>query len=549
MSPLPPPVSNRSDDDGDETQVEESEQTVNASRIRVTPTYAPLIDHHRAQIIDIMRRKTEAIKVQEELENSCIFHLDWSAGNPKDPYTVTLDEPQTRNEDQSSEEDSALKRQTAELVKTFFGAPTPPRDDMWSMPMFFGDWITNNTKETRVFIEIQIKRVSGADSDLMKRCRIASRDVWLPLADPVSPEPLLPTSTIGDTGAGRPGASIPHSKPTSIFGDRIAKAPTGSDLQAITQIISETGLGKRPLDATSTEPDSTNPPVDKAEPSLVNSTNDGEPSSTQHKVPNSPRPPRRKLPNSPAADSTSKLPNFPVANSPSWGSNISNHGSLAASNGESEEDDETDNAATKADKAFAKSFPMVESLLALETTLRLQRKQNMERLMKEPDFRRLKENSFIYCVRVVALPGKLSNTNGLTGPGSAHRHATLLASGGWIVPPLEDRMKWRNDNKENRPASDRAIKKAKGCRAPPVTFDWSGSAPPSIHGEPCPVWRELAEPCLEDVYWMVWQLLAGKQYVGFSGGTKFGRGSASIIDTGLLDQCPFKSPSREALQI
>ncbi|KAK0636009.1 hypothetical protein B0T17DRAFT_612802 [Bombardia bombarda] len=41
-------------------------------------------------------------------------------------------------------------------------------------------------------------------------------------------------------------------------------------------------------------------------------------------------------------------------------------------------------------------------------------------------------------------------------------------------------------------------------------------------GKPAPIWRELADPCLEDVYWMTWQLLSGKRFDAFRPGSGFG---------------------------
>ncbi|KAM7204567.1 hypothetical protein V8F33_001531 [Rhypophila sp. PSN 637] len=425
--PSPDPGSN---DNRHETQVEGSEHpSLALSRVPTPKTHAPMFQHHRAQLVGIMCQKAEYIEVQEELENSSIFHLDWSAGNSKDLCTVTLDEPKTGSEAQSTEE---------------VPISPAPGDDRWSMAMFFGDYITDMMGLNIMFIEIQVKRVLSADSDLIKRCRIGS----LHVADYLDPKPNDPASSTAQDDGERPVSPEP-----------LLSAPMGSDQQA-----SDPSSGKRARDATSTEPDnppvdtstepdSANPPVDKAEPSLVNSADDGEPSST-----------RRKLPN--------------------W-----------------------------------------------------------------------KEKSFIYCVRVVALalPEKLPRINRFAGPMSADRRATLLGSGGWIVPPLEDRMKWHNDNKDPRErtgqsASDKAIKKTQLCLARPVQFDWSGNTPPCSHGEPCPVWRELAEPCLEDVYWMVWQLLAGKQYAGFTGGDTFSREPTSNPITDLLNHCPFQSPSREALR-
>ncbi|KAK3484700.1 uncharacterized protein B0T23DRAFT_57877 [Neurospora hispaniola] len=169
-----------------------------------------------------------------------------------------------------------------------------------------------------------------------------------------------------------------------------------------------------------------------------------------------------------------------------------------------------------------------------------------------------KKRSSIYTVRVVAFSTEESqNENGFSGPPSSQRHATLLGHGGWVCPPFEERVaKWMADyghlplscsaipehekKQHNNPPQTR-------CRALPVMFDSSVDDPPRYYGEPAPVWWELGDPCLEDVYWMVWQLLSGKQFIGFKRGTGFGFPRTHTSgDDALLERCPFKSPSGEA---
>ncbi|KAK3953282.1 hypothetical protein QBC32DRAFT_313146 [Pseudoneurospora amorphoporcata] len=169
-----------------------------------------------------------------------------------------------------------------------------------------------------------------------------------------------------------------------------------------------------------------------------------------------------------------------------------------------------------------------------------------------------KKRSSIYTVRVVALSTEHSqNDNGFNGPPSSQRHATLLGHGGWVCPPFEERVaKWKADH-GHLPLSCSAIPEHEKmqhnnppqtrCRAMPVMFDWSVDDPPRYYGEPAPVWWELGDPCLEDVYWMVWQLLSGKQFIGFKRGTGFGFPRTHTSgDDALLERCPFKSPSGEA---
>jgi hypothetical protein len=69
----------------------------------------------------------------------------------------------------------------------------------------------------------------------------------------------------------------------------------------------------------------------------------------------------------------------------------------------------------------------------------------------------------------------------------------------------------------------------------------------SIYGSLAPVWMEPAEPTLEDVYWMFWELVGGKQYLAFRRGSGFGRASRGQVAMQTLTRNPFQSPSNEAL--
>ncbi len=64
---------------------------------------------------------------------------------------------------------------------------------------------------------------------------------------------------------------------------------------------------------------------------------------------------------------------------------------------------------------------------------------------------------------------------------------------------------------------------------------------------PAPVWQEPTDPCLEDVYAMVWDMLAGQRYAGFRPGIGFGLTRAQSLLTNVSSTAPFLSPSDEAL--
>lgn len=617
LSPFPSPASDEPPADGGSDRTAD-EKLAEEPRVNRPTTHAHLNYHHHHQILGLMHRKIDDIKLHEEWANYNIFHLDWSAGNPKDPNATTTEELENMRagkRKELSKEDLALHEQIAELVKSFVNeAQGPPKDDDWSKTMFFGDWITNCTNESVFFLEMQIKRISGADDDLMRRCGINPRYVWLPFAHfdhddqipcgqssspirgneerPVSPEPRLRSPTgriVGPRGKAsddtiaeypdRPSASIPHSGTFSSLGE-ILRAAENCKFGNLDEVLNITMQGKvdpvlplvhgiepershaeTPLDNQSSEPDTTETPLENIDPILLSSTDGQEPDG---------------LPRI--------LPNPPVEGSASWGSNIPTSGSIPTSNDDEGSNDSfnTDDTIAKASEGFSRSSHRVRNLLAYQKILRERREQTIEKLMKDPDFPCRKDNSYIYCVRVLAIPEVSPISNHFTGP-VVNRKATLLASGGWIVPPMEECIKWHNDDKENRaqflnssddiatqyfktipgtpmphsaedidqvPDSTEELKKPYACRALPVKFDWSGNSPPRYYGEPCPIWRELAEPCLEDVYWMVWRLLSGTQYVGFRNGSGFGRPRTGTKgEQEILEHNPFESPSPEALHL
>lgn len=173
--------------------------------------------------------------------------------------------------------------------------------------------------------------------------------------------------------------------------------------------------------------------------------------------------------------------------------------------------------------------------------------------LEDDDFIARKNKSFVYAVRVVAIPDRGNVVNDFAGPRIDDRYGSLLAQGGWVVPPLEERTKWRDEhkrayrNKGAKPGKYEGLPRAQVQNAMPMKFDWTAAVEPRYYGPAPPLWRELCDPCLEDIYWMVWQLLGGKQFVGFGPGLGFGKRRESEGDPAILDKCPFKSPSTEAL--
>lgn len=158
-------------------------------------------------------------------------------------------------------------------------------------------------------------------------------------------------------------------------------------------------------------------------------------------------------------------------------------------------------------------------------------------------FEQLKAKSAIYLVRVVAIPGPsewcTTGTNHFRGP--VWRQATLCGLGGWIVP---DASALRGTS--SPPAGSIGCKDG-SLLATPVNPDWTFATQVSMEGNNyVPLWTGAEEPNLEDVYHMVWELVAGRQFVGLVRGHGFGRrfdGDNPYPFDALREENPFQSPS------
>ena len=129
---------------------------------------------------------------------------------------------------------------------------------------------------------------------------------------------------------------------------------------------------------------------------------------------------------------------------------------------------------------------------------------------------------------------------------------SLWFMGGWVAPPKEDRIARRAEYSGDYtdhldPAWVPQYKYSyPGSR---IAEDASFTGPTlSEKGFQAPRWDEVCDPTLEDVYWLVWQLIAGKRYVGFRPGMGAGGTRRGITNSGSLTRCPFESPSAESLK-
>lgn len=440
--------------------------------------------------------------------------------------------------------------------------------------MFFGDWLNNSHGERQFFLEIQVKRISGADNELQEKCGIHSQYAWLPLhddkakgVDPVTFPPLRRQAIPALMAARGLGilqesgfSSVAENEEPAVAPPSL-QSPKSSAYRGKGRAISydevnDTASHESGIDLSHQE----SPMVAASSPSIPPNGNlalgptNGSPAGLS--------PTRNVLPRSLPLPQTgglnpidSSLPNR-VANEPG-GSDLSY----------AEEEstvffDNTNNPYIQPTPSYishpgARDDPAFQAqALAVNQAIadKADELRDIFAFDLDRDFLARKDKSFIYAVRAVAIPDPGHVTNVFTGPAAPDRNGTLLAQGGWVVPPIEERVAWRDGhrrayrNKGAKPGKYGGLPKPEVSRAMPIEFDWSNQSTPRYFGEALPIWREPVDPCLEDVYWMVWQLLSGKQFVGMRTGFGFGIPRTSTKGNGqLLSECRFKSPSPEAV--
>lgn len=119
-------------------------------------------------------------------------------------------------------------------------------------------------------------------------------------------------------------------------------------------------------------------------------------------------------------------------------------------------------------------------------------------------------------------------TNELTGPAKADRKITMLGMGGWVVPPTEERIAFRKEHGRFyaplvTPASKYTAPKARPEQAYGGQRDQTDAGmKPLARGAAMPLWMQLADPVLQDVYWMAWNVICGKVFKGLRPGAGFG---------------------------
>ncbi|GAB1317614.1 hypothetical protein MFIFM68171_07824 [Madurella fahalii] len=533
-------------------------------------TNAYLCGHHHIQMVALMKAKVQDILDYEKTKNRKILHLDWIAGNPSDPVTGGGDPG-----DGVSREDRVLRNSVAEIVMRYVhGVQHLDQKEAWNKSMFFGDWLKNSHSERQFFLEIQVKRISGADNELQEKCGIHSQYAWLSLhddkvkgVDPIVFPPFhrqaIP-ALMAARGLGIPGES---GFGAVAEGGGFAAAPPS--LQS-SKSSADKGKGRAVADDEGNDAASHGSGIDinYQEPATAGASSPRLPS-IGHLALGSPNfspaglssartgiPRSQPLPQTDSFNSIGSPSQHGVANEPehSGSSYVEEESTVFFDNSNNpyiqpapthisppggRDDPVLGTQAQAIKQAIANKADELHSIFAFDL---------------DQDFLERKSKSFIYVVRVVAIPDPGHVTNVFTGPAAPDRNGTLLGQGGWVVPPIEERIAWRDGhkrayrNKGAKLGKYQGMPKSQVNRAMPIEFDWSNQSVPRYFGEALPVWREPVDPCLEDVYWMVWQLVSGKQYLGMRTGFGFGILRADTKgNQELLADCKFKSPSPEAL--
>ncbi|KAL2257038.1 hypothetical protein VTK26DRAFT_752 [Humicola hyalothermophila] len=575
-------------------------------------TNAWFTGHHHAAMVAVMKKKFQEILDYDKTKNRKILHLDWVAANPTDPANQKDAAPIGG----LGYEERQLSNSVARCVMriTHEVEDWDPRVG-WNRTMLYGDWLHDRKGLRQYFVEFQIKRISGADEELLELSGIDPNAVWLSLHDENAPAiepaklpappptfralpnpPMVGMSTNAEVDRAPAPAPVPASAsslevPTSSTdkgkGKAVSEAQVDNDDSPAPRSALDLDREQVTINEPTSSADSAQPPahpskLDQLADIALSTGNAGAAAVTSAAANEEDEtPPRIGIPHSQPLPTTGSFdslnpPAEEDARPASASSTLStdstdeslNEGGQDPTHGEQHPIYLAGEAAsssarsdysvmTPADQLPMRSAAQLAAYQAeWERCFAAKEAEIAQRYRfnADPAFLERRRKSFVYAVRVVAIPDRGHVTNVFTGPPAKDRYGTLIAQGGWVVPPLEERVARRDQhrrayrNKGAKPGKYEGPPYPRIDCAVPCRFDWSGDQMPRYFGQAAPVWREPAEPCLEDVYWMVWQLLAGRQFVGFNPGAGFGASRSDIAgNKELLDQCPFKSPSTEAL--
>ncbi|KAK4098103.1 hypothetical protein N658DRAFT_509895 [Parathielavia hyrcaniae] len=596
LFPLPsasdfsPPSSTTSASSGRSTLPEVSSEYRNRDKMEATNAF--FFGHHHHQLVAIMTKKFQDLLDYDKTKNRKILHIDWIAGNPSDP--IKKEGGDAAHGGMSAEDRRLSESVARSVMRITYNVPQWDETMTWNKSMFFGDWLSDHKGFRQYFIEIHVKRISGADDAMLHSCGISPEYVWLSLHNDKAPAlmpivlPPIMTQQVRSQAPSRelptPGQTSSEDMPEVEQREYATPAHAPATVPSMIVPTCSADKGKGKATAPPDKPVALNPEAPVFTSSQQAAQTVGTPSqSAQSPQRRTPLPNIGTLALGQQASADQPIPSVETT-APRTGIPRSQHLPATGSfnSFEAEEPDDprispTSSASSYEDEGtvyLAENVDPFEALIpahaapAISAADLHRHRQEYDRsahakreelkktfhFLQNPAFIERKNKSFVYAVRVVAVPDRGHVVNDLTGPRIDDRYGTLLGQGGWVVPPAEKRAQWRDEHKRSYRNKGAKLGRYEGIPRPqvqhamPLRLDWTGGLEARYFGPVAPVWRELCDPCLEDVYWMVWQLMSGKQFLGFNPGNGFGVARRDPMgEEPLLRQCPFKSPSAEAL--
>ncbi|CAK7266748.1 hypothetical protein SEPCBS57363_002247 [Sporothrix epigloea] len=171
-------------------------------------------------------------------------------------------------------------------------------------------------------------------------------------------------------------------------------------------------------------------------------------------------------------------------------------------------------------------------------------------------FKKRMAKSFVYIVRLVAC---------IVNAGKPRGTYAVMKTGGWVVPPMEERLRLYEQNRsspETSLTSSDAFSTVEAVSLPKPGISRALSRSPSsaltnirganlCRGQTPEVWTQLADPAVEDVLWMASKLITGTFYKGFREGGGTGLDMSIPANREFIhlwkDETRYKSPSTSAL--
>ena len=172
------------------------------------------------------------------------------------------------------------------------------------------------------------------------------------------------------------------------------------------------------------------------------------------------------------------------------------------------------------------------------------------------NFKTQMAKSFVYIVRLVACKFETGKPCG---------SYLVMRTGGWVVPPMEERLRLYEGNwssPETSLTSSGAFSNVEAVSLPKPGISRALSRSPSsvitnirganlCRGQTPEVWTQLADPAVEDVLWMASKLITGSLYKGFREGAGTGLDMSIPSNREFIrlwaDNIRYKSPSNSAL--